>query len=227
MPYFHAMGVDVSIHAPARGATQQRATAVVEARRFNPRSREGSDALSDCGCYERHCFNPRSREGSDSVGSLMTQLASNVSIHAPARGATPTAEETSPIQVQFQSTLPRGERPDNVTFSQHINRFQSTLPRGERRRIYIPWKWLASFNPRSREGSDRQGLGGSIFKVRFNPRSREGSDRPNKHLPTFNSSFNPRSREGSDRWAATFVEVNLKFQSTLPRGERRDFESLR
>ena len=78
----------------------------------------------------------------------------------------------------------------------------------------------------------------------FNPRSREGSD-----LNTFNKTgqsgdFNPRSREGSDfdaDWEETGTEyisihapargatdltpelrAMAKFQSTLPRGERRN-----
>ena len=34
--------------------------------------------------------------------------------------------------------------------------------------------------------------------------------------------FNPRSRVGSDRMLDAEVIVRVQFQSTLPRGERRD-----
>lgn len=34
--------------------------------------------------------------------------------------------------------------------------------------------------------------------------------------------FNPRSREGSDLTPENLKEVKVQFQSTLPRGERRE-----
>ena len=65
-------------------------------------------------CYsitiiDKSNFNPRSREGSDRVVvSCFTSLI--ISIHAPARGATPTTAYNCMPGI-FQSTLPRGERP--------------------------------------------------------------------------------------------------------------------
>ena len=78
----------------------------------------------------------------------------------------------------------------------------------------------ASFNPRSRAGSDSQQLLRNIVQS-FNPRSRAGSD----HWPFIHSTpplrFNPRSRAGSDvAWLIVNV-INEWFQSTLPCGERR------
>ena len=81
---------------------------------FNPRSREGSDKFLDWySCRFRH-FNPRSREGSDGVKSIAVVIKSlfqsslprgerlphspdqnalhNISILAPARGATKHCE---------------------------------------------------------------------------------------------------------------------------------------
>ena len=78
-----------------------------------------------------------------------------------------------------------------------------------------------SFNPRSREGSDKRGehmeirarpvsihapakgatgRSGSCrpYPGRFNPRSREGSDMQDRFANMPQISFNPRSREGSD-----------------------------
>ena len=78
--------VDVSIHAPARGAT----TFTINRQ------------------YIILCFNPRSREGSDSPANhFKTSIC--VSIHAPARGATNLISFYFPSTL-FQSTLPRGER---------------------------------------------------------------------------------------------------------------------
>ena len=95
-------------------------------------------------------------------------MASIISIHAPARGATPpgytectttgnfnprSREGSDVIQfvlqaefIKFQSTLPRGERLplDSVCFKYLL--FQSTLPRGERQKLqYISTRTIAIF----------------------------------------------------------------------------------
>ena len=77
----------ISIHAPAKGATR---------------------GIGCVGNYTKY-FNPRSREGSDSqmaqdVGQIQ------ISIHAPAKGATDNSDITI-SRLIFQSTLPRRERP--------------------------------------------------------------------------------------------------------------------
>ena len=100
---------DISIHAPARGATISFRMHSWPCSNFNPRSREGSDDYkqeevnmgidfnprsregSDNTTQSPVCiiwdFNPRSREGSDTEEycKLPNKL---ISIHAPARGAT-------------------------------------------------------------------------------------------------------------------------------------------
>ena len=53
-------------------------------------------------------FNPRSHMGSD-VGIAALALRQAVSIHAPTWGAT-TANALSLDYIEFQSTLPHGER---------------------------------------------------------------------------------------------------------------------
>ena len=50
----------------------------------------------------------------------------------------------------------------------------------------------------------------------FNPRSREGSDRDFRKIEGKAFSFNPRSREGSDVMALLVGAENMMFQSTLP-----------
>ena len=55
----------ISIHAPAKGATQALPPIAVLRRYFNPRSREGSDPLHWLLWLPVRYFNPRSREGSD------------------------------------------------------------------------------------------------------------------------------------------------------------------
>ncbi len=54
-----------------------------------------------------------------------------ISIHAPAKGATLAFILTSNLR-EFQSTLPRRERPKASAEIEAANQFQSTLPRRER-----------------------------------------------------------------------------------------------
>ena len=68
---------------------------------FNPRSREGSD----CVCislmhFNIDDFNPRSREGSDPFNSLRFS-PTDISIHAPARGATAILPPFLPCSSNF------------------------------------------------------------------------------------------------------------------------------
>jgi len=57
--------IEVSIRAPARGATIARIDAIHRVRRFDPRSRAGSDRRRDMRRRPSRCFDPRSRAGSD------------------------------------------------------------------------------------------------------------------------------------------------------------------
>ena len=59
---------------------------------FNPRSREGSDIEAGSERLKELDFNPRSREGSD-VYRYSNIKRIQISIHAPARGATEGNEQ--------------------------------------------------------------------------------------------------------------------------------------
>ena len=78
---------DISIRAPARGATYADGRFAPKGRDFNPRSREGSDARTVSITLSAGHFNPRSREGSDSAIHELDR-EQKISIRAPARGAT-------------------------------------------------------------------------------------------------------------------------------------------
>ena len=56
---------------------------------------------------------------------------SDISIHAPAKGATRLRSKSKSLH-RFQSTLPRRERPEQLLRFCRLQRFQSTLPRRER-----------------------------------------------------------------------------------------------
>ena len=190
----------ISIHAPARGATLSPLDRGLIRPDFNPRSREGSDRILRGMAFDLHNFNPRSREGSDGwqtwdgnkyyifqstlprgerpLLDRHTLELSNISIHAPARGATlcqlfhvctdkrisihaPARGATIPLLFLFFPSMhfnPRSREGSDITSVKTkpmLKKFQSTLPRGER-----PSTWckasliITDFNPRSREGSD-------------------------------------------------------------------------
>ena len=126
-------------------------------------------------------------------------IATYISIHAPAKGATSSRYPFSWSYSSFQSTLPRRERPC----------FRKFL-------FFFPY-----FNPRSHKGSDGGSRMGKIGNWDFNPRSHKGSDNRERdvlhlflcisiHAPakgaTIDTSvriavsdyFNPLSHEGSD-----------------------------
>ena len=105
--------LSISIHAPAKGATACIWRLTGGRLYFNPRSREGSDHLLPP-CYQTAGdFNPRSREGSDGSGCCKKVFPDVISIHAPAKGATMDTRAKQALMEQFQSTLPRRERPDS------------------------------------------------------------------------------------------------------------------
>ena len=76
------------------------------------------------------------------------------------------------------------------------------------------------FNPRSHERSDATTLRQGIYRLNFNPRSHERSDVRSNNLTILLHNFNPRSHERSDKEIESSLTAG-KFQSTLPREERR------
>ena len=164
-------------------------------------------------------FNPRSHMGSDS-SSAKGRAKHDVSIHAPTWGATKHGSVVDFV-MEFQSTLPHGERPLycitwwqgtcfnprshmgsdllEVDLVEELYQWQSTLPHGERLRIDMRKKFIICFNPRSHMGSDSRTSRTHVYVYGFNPRSHMGSD---LHLLVQGSnpeSFNPRSHMGSDQ----------------------------
>ena len=144
---------DISIHAPARGATGFFWIWV--------RALEISIHAPARGATGFH--------------SPLNQAAA-ISIHAPARGAT-LLTRTYVRYIVFLSTLPQGERLRQSISEALRSLFLSTLPQGERRIITAKVaRYLIDFYPRSRKGSDRPGPSAYHTMAYFYPRSRKGSD---------------------------------------------------
>ena len=81
---------DVSIHAPARGATIQRSACLLRPQFQSTPPHGGRRVPRDP--VDRWCdrFNPRPRTGGDTLVWVPDATRRLVSIHAPARGATPS-----------------------------------------------------------------------------------------------------------------------------------------
>ena len=127
---------------------------------FNPRARAGRDLSPDrSGRCIPCCFNPRARAGRDCTVFACHGFDSQVSIHAPARGATfVPAVSYQPVAVSIHAPArgatsnPDGYVERGVYVSIHApargattfmrtsrgahRRFQSTRPRGARRYIH-------------------------------------------------------------------------------------------
>ena len=126
-------GMPVSIHAPAWGATISIITAIHSRAIFqstHPRGvRPSTSARSD---WSPDHFNPRTRVGCDrhALGGKLHVV--NISIHAPAWGATTAKSISNHLLTTFQSTHPRGVRLEAVRPILASVLFQSTHPRGVR-----------------------------------------------------------------------------------------------
>ena len=229
---------------------------------FNPRSHEGSDGGTERGKSRKYNFNPRSHEGSDMILPCV-RIVPLISIHAPTRGATVIGVHFSIICIISIHAPTRGATLTSAK-RYRIFVFQSTLPRGERpeteKELHA---YEYNFNPRSHEGSDQPSedthpvehisihaptRGATSFTTSYSSLSKFQSTLPRGErlwktcsFP-FRLYFNPRSHEGSDAWCRSCYSHNQisihaptrgatmgsfipylisKFQSTLPRGERR------
>ncbi len=164
---------------------------------FNPRSHEGSDVCIRVAGYTITYFNPRSHEGSDFSWGSIAVMYTRISIHAPTRGATSPGED-SPLLNTISIHAPTRGATSFRALQTFANGFQSTLPRGERLYVWVAGCTITYFNPRSHEGSDDK----RFYKKEFQHIS--------IHAPTRGATA-----------IVPHVSKRFRFQSTLPRGERR------
>ena len=215
---------DVSIHAPAWGATSARKDS-----RLPP-----SVSIHAPAWGATRMWNRRVKED-------------YVSIHAPAWGATRDYFTTARPWPQFQSTHPRGVRPagHKDCHRSRDGRRKRFNPRtrvgcdaistaitltplcfNPRTRVGCDVAFLPAhrgaerFNPRTRVGCDLGASPRSSGSTCFNPRTRVGCDNLQCLSFLYNDCFNPRTRVGCDRRQAGLTCLLYRFQSTHPRGVR-------
>ena len=111
---------------------------------FNPRTRVGCDIslASSQGLY--YIFQSTHPRGVRQLNHKRLSVALEISIHAPAWGATQTCRLDISAHI-FQSTHPRGVRPKLAAKQGNPLEFQSTHPRGVRRVPSSPTLYPALF----------------------------------------------------------------------------------
>ena len=119
------------------------------------------------------------------------------SIHAPARGATtgflrPNHDQRASIHAPARGATRHAQ------YHQKPDRLQSTLPHGERQEQIDAIHRAQRFNPRSRTGSDNHHQGGRLRRRASIHAPARGATRGFVRKLCRPGSFNPRSRTGSD-----------------------------
>ena len=130
----------VSIHAPARGATNAAGWDRPVCQRFNPRPRAGGDTSPS----------PRMQQ-------------SSVFQSTPPRGGRQVWLSVLAVHNWFQSTPPRGGRQMWMAFYESNGWFQSTPPREGRRSQSFSPGCGSCFNPRPRARGDGKNFAGIML----------------------------------------------------------------
>ena len=190
---------DVSIHAPAGGATGDASGAAPSTSGFNPRARGGRD-----------------------MRAVVIADGPNTFQSTRPRGARPKQLDGARDASGFQSTRPRGARP--LFTADDIGDLYVSIhaPAGGATGIGARHAHgHDGFNPRARGGRDPQSGNDWSIASGFNPRARGGRDVIARWHATPQASFNPRARGGRDPPPPRRQPDQKSFQSTRPRGARR------
>ena len=146
--------LNISIHAPARGATESRVILQQGYTVFQSTLPRGERRVADSNKVEVKQISIHAPARGATKNYLVTVNRFYISIHAPARGATFVEKRAAYVEI-FQSTLPRGERLQCLHQNHLPFLFQSTLPRGERLIMEKMLKSLAKFQSTLPRGERR------------------------------------------------------------------------
>ena len=146
-------------------------------------------------------FNPRSREGSDNKAGIMYIC-----------------------HLQFQSTLPRGERPNRRTqLFNWLDAFQSTLPRGERHFVLL-FDFICyaiSIHAPARGATANALVFPALRLISIHAPARGATKEIFCGVPVI--PFQSTLPRGERPVFIRVLQHDNTFQSTLPRGERLQF----
>ena len=173
--YKAATAWDVSIHAPAWGATRRRLSVLLQRGSFNPRTRMGCDNMT----WARY----------------PTEMFQSTHPH----GVRPGETVLNQAQTGFQSTHPHGVRRHAPYGLRFHGLFQSTHPHGVRPRFAtIKIRLNEGFNPRTRMGCDQGRRKLHRGQIRFQSTHPHGVRQIFLSRASWRPCFNPRTRMGCD-----------------------------
>ena len=141
----------------------------------------------------------------------------DVSIHAPARGAT----QLEYILVIFGKVSIHAPARGATTRKQLLNRankFQFTRPRGARPPKMLDGTMRTRFNSRAREGRDQLANTGFRSYRCFNSRAREGRDHRRSSVSLPNRMFQFTRPRGARLWASAQLNEQQSFNSRAREG---------
>ena len=196
---------------------------------FNPRTHTGCDVSTLATRYKTGSFNPRTHTGCD-LQRYTLKFLLYVSIHAPTRGATSTAqsifgcslsfnprthtgcdrlEQTSKRSSSVSIHAPTRGATRNLSPGRQSCKFQSTHPHGVRQAAKVATPRENGFNPRTHTGCDLRRLTPPLLLVCFNPRTHTGCDTWSRCARNCCKCFNPRTHTGCDCIFSKCLNINL------------------
>ena len=194
----HLFGaVDVSIHAPLRGATRRPNPQLGIDPGFNPRAPAGRDYPLPPYRACPTCFNPRAPAGRDLWVCPAHRLVILVSIHAPLRGAT---------RARLSRLSPW--------------KFQSTRPCGARLGFFYSQGQARCFNPRAPAGRDHPSIRPFTLQYRFQSTRPCGARRRGVDINAAHGQFQSTRPCGARQSSRKTLSIRKVFQSTRPCGAR-------
>ena len=134
-PREHNKTGNVSIHAPARGATCSPLAAALARSSFNPRARTGRDIKASQAAVRSLTVSIHAPARGATKHCRTCNSAGMVSIHAPARGATRRSQRTRRPRRRFNPRARTGRDIQTKIRPVPGLRFQSTRPHGARHRL--------------------------------------------------------------------------------------------
>ena len=172
---------NISIHAPTRGATRSRNHRLSRCLDLNTSYHQGSDGVFGVLCLSDTYFNPRSHKGSDGILAVfidMDMVFQSTLPQGERRKGRPSDHGIREISIHAPT---RGATPALIPLVRMSQPFQSTLPQGERQPYTPVIRTARYFNPRSHKGSDA---------LQLDPRSHHGIS---IHAPTRGATLTRKS----------------------------------
>ena len=222
MAYARAAIRAVSIRAPAKGATRHGAIGYMIDNPFRSalprRERPSLDSGDAATAQFRSALPRRERPGR----RLRRRRRQEVSIRAPAKGATPRRMLWRRHHMEFRSALPRRERRSSAPSGGLPRMFRSALPRRERlndsAKTIVDYVFRSALPRRERRDMASADVVRAVDVSIRAPAKGATVQSPSARRSV--SSFDPRSREGSDLRGEIAQQCLLVFRSALPRRER-------